>query len=119
MAADDRGPVRQPRPEWATLEVIIARLAATGRLPMLNLVKSEDRFQASLQNADRKAFRVSVQRTAVDAVIDVLGPHAFQSWEDHLGITSADGYDPTTQPFDEPNRHVDPDDEDDDGMHLI
>lgn len=116
MAADNRGPVRQPRPEWATLEVIIARLAATGRLPMLNLVKSEDRFQASLQNSDRKAFRVSVQRTAVDALIDVLGPVAFQSWEEHLGIDRAP-YDPTTQPFDEPLRHVD--DDDDDGMHLI
>lgn len=117
--ANDRGPVRQPRPAWATLEVIIARLAATGRLPMLNLVKSEDRFQTSLQRPDRKSYSCSVKRDAVDALLDVLGPSAFQSWEDHLGITSADGYDPTTQPYDEPLRHVDTDEDDDDGMHLI
>lgn len=101
--ADDRGPVRQPRPAWATLEVIIARLAATGRLKQFSIVQSENRFQASVQRPDRKSYGCSVKPTALDAVLDCLGPVAFQSWEDFLGI---DGPPAETE-------------DDDDGMHLI
>ncbi len=88
MAAD-RGPIRQPRPAWATLEFIIARLAATGRLSMLTLTKSEDRYNSALQRPDRKAYNCAVKRNAVEALLDALGPHAFQSWEEHLGWPEA------------------------------
>ncbi len=102
--ADDRGPVRQPRPAWATLEVIIARLAATGRLKQFSVVQSEDRFQASVQRSDRKSYGCSVKPTALEAVLDCLGPMAFQSWEDFLGIDGPDAAAP---------------EDEDDGMRLI
>jgi elongation factor P hydroxylase len=85
-----------PRPAGLTLEKIIERFAATGRLTQLSVVKSGDRYQANLQRHDnRAAFSVSVKPTALEALFDVLKPFPYQTWEDHLALDESgdDDYD--------------------------
>lgn len=68
-----------------SLEYVIARLAATGRLPQLNVVQIEGgRYQASLQRGRTSAFGVSVKDTAIEAIFDALGPGYGTTWEAHL-----------------------------------
>lgn len=69
-----------------SLETIIERLAATNRLLRFSIVRSEDRYQANIQRAGRNSFKVSVKPTALEAIFDVLGPDAYQTWEEHLRL---------------------------------
>ncbi len=91
-----------------TLEVVLRRMAATGRLTQLSLVtarRTPGDYQASLQRPGRNAFNCCVKPDPVEALFAALGPDFGQSWADHLRL--------------EPTVGVDDDDDDLDGSHLI
>lgn len=75
-----------PRPSWADLSTVIERLVDAGELVQINVhMVSPGHYEASARRpVSGGVFRVSVATTAVDAVLNVLGPVAGQSWEDRL-----------------------------------
>lgn len=77
-----------PRPAGLTLEELLSALADSGRLTQLNLVRTSEGngYQCSLQRPGTVRFHVSVRKTAVEAIFEACGPHASQTWEDHLGV---------------------------------
>lgn len=75
-----------PRPVGLDLEELVDRLAASGRLPMLNLTKTDRGYQCSVQRADNSAaWGVFIKPTASEALWAALAPHAHQTWDEHLG----------------------------------
>ena len=76
-----------PRPAEITLEEIIDRVAALGRLPALNLTKSDRGYQCSVQRHNMTTWGVFHEPTASAALIAALSPYAFQSWDEHLALS--------------------------------
>lgn len=89
MAGNRVGPSRpafEPMPAGLTLDMVVNRLADTGRLIQFSVTKGEDRYQAALKRENSPAFWLSVTRSALESVIRALGPREGQSWQDHLKL---------------------------------
>lgn len=110
-----------PRPDDLSLEELIDRIAASGRLPMLNLTKTDRGYQCSLQRHDNKAsWGVFVKPTASEAMFAALGPYAFQTWEEHLGPDRRGAYTQAmTEAYSREQQRLAEQDEEDDFSHLI
>lgn len=84
MAARDR------RPEGLSLDMVINRLAAIGKLTQLLLTEGEDRFTASLKGQGPRRS-LWAHRDASEALWAALGPQHGDSWFKHLDLP--EGYD--------------------------